>query len=413
MLDGPIVIIGAGHAGVSVAARLAELGRRDDTVLLGDEDSAPYERPPLSKEMLDLGNPFAGTLLRPERFYAEKGIELLTGQRVTSIDRATRQINLGRGRRLRYGTLVIATGSEPRRLNVPGAHLPGVHMLRTASDARRIRESLLSGGRLVIAGAGYIGLEVAAAGVKAGCAVTVMEAQDRVMARVTSKPVSDFFEKLHRAAGVRLDLGATIGAFEGTDHVKRVVTTGGEVHPADSVVVGVGALPCQWLAQDAGVACDDGILVDRVNRTSDVDIYAVGDVSRTTGPHSVRLESVQGALAQAIAAADHIVTGAVTAPEVPWFWTDQHGVRLQTAGVRAPTDELVLRGDPSEGRFSVLYLRQGRLAAIDTVGSLKDFIPGRKLIEAGARLNPGLAADPSVKLTQALDLVSQQDRGRS
>ena len=409
MSNGPIIIIGAGHAGVSVAARLAELGRAQGTVLVGEEDSVPYERPPLSKEMLDLGSPFAGSLLRPERFYAEKGIELLTGLRVTSIDRATRQINLGRGRRLRYGTLVIATGSEPRRLNVPGAYLPGVHVLRTASDAGRIRESLSSGGRLVVAGAGYIGLEVAAAAVKAGCAVTVLEAQDRVMARATSKPVSGFFEELHRAAGVRLDLGAAIGAFDGTDNVQRVVTTGGEVHPADFVIVGVGALPCQWLAQDAGVACDDGILVDRAARTSDVDIYAVGDVSRTAGPQGVRLESVQGAAAQAIAAADHIVTGEVTAPEVPWFWTDQHGVRLQTAGVRAPTDELVLRGDPRDGRFSVLYLRHGRLAAIDTVGSLKDFMPGRKLIAAGARLNRGLAADPSVKLTQALDLVSQQN----
>lgn len=402
-----MVIVGAGHAGVQAAARLAELGWDGGIVLADQEDPAPYERPPLSKDLLKAGHPGTASRLRQESFYPDKKIDRIAGTPVTRIRRATREVELWDGARVRYGKLVLATGATAHRLTVPGADLPGVHTLKTWADARAVKAALAPGRRVVVVGAGYIGLEVAAAASELGCAVTVLEFQDRVMSRVTAEPVSRHFEALHRAHGVRFVFGAQVSEFRGTGGVQRVVTADGGAYEADAVVVGVGVVPNQRLAEEAGIVCSDGIVVDEHCRTSDPDVYAIGDVSRlVAGSVNRRLESVQNAVAQAITAANHVASGAGTRPEVPWFWTIQHGVRLQTAGLREPGDDVVVRGSAEDGRFSVLYLREGRLAAIDTVGSLRDFVPAKKLIAAGARLDRSRAADPSVKLTQAQDLVT-------
>lgn len=406
-VDGrPVVIVGAGHAGVQAAARLAELGR--EVVLVDQDDVVPYERPPLSKDVLK-GGATAPPPLRKEDFYAARGIHRIAGKRVVRIARAEREIEFGTGERLGYATLVLATGSTARTLPVPGGDLRGVRTLKTWADASALRRELMPGRRVVLVGAGYVGLEVAAAAGELGCAVTVIEAQDRVMSRVTSEVVSRFYEDLHRGKGTRFVFGEGVAAFEGDGAVERVVTSSGSVHDADLVVAGVGVVPNQSLAEEAGLACADGVLVDRHCRTSDPGIHAVGDVVRQVCPEEGidrRLESVQNAVAQGITAAEAIAGAGQVRCEVPWFWTVQHGVRLQTAGLREPGDEIVLRGSVAEGRFAVLYLRDGRLAAIDTVGSARDFAPAKKLIASGARIDRALAADPAVKLSQAQYLAT-------
>lgn len=400
----PIVIVGAGHAGVAVAAGLRTRGWQGGILLIDAEKEAPYERPPLSKELLRPGAPEQSTLLRKEKYYEDKEIERIGGLTVDSLDRAGRTVLLSDGSRRSYHRLVIATGSRARALPVPGAALPGVQALRTRDDALELKRALVPGARVVIIGAGYIGLEVAAAAAKSGCEVTVLEFQDRVMSRVTSEPVSRFFENLHEANGVRFVFGAAVTAVEGNERAERVVAADGASYGADVVIAGIGVVPNQELAEQAGIDCRDGILVDEHGLTSDPYVYAVGDVTRFTSPWdgaSQRLECIQSALAQADGVAEAIARGASKTTEIPWFWTVQHGVRLQTAGVRHPDDETIVRGTPAEGKFSVVYLRSGKLSAVDTIGGLTDFRPAKKLIAEGARLDPALAANPAVSLAEA------------
>lgn len=400
----PIVIVGSGHAGVATAAGLRTRGWDGRIVLVDAQDGTPYERPPLSKELLTPGAGDKAALLRKEDYYEAKDIERMTGQTVESIDPANRAVFLTGGSRLPYHRLVLATGSRARELPVPGADLDGVLALRTYQDGLAIQRALVLGAKVVVIGAGFIGMEVAAAAVKNGCSVTVLEFQDRVMKRVTSAPVSAFFERLHWAQGVRLEFGAAVTELQGDGRVERVLTSDGRHFEADVVVAGIGVLPNQEIAEAAGVACQDGILVDERCRTNIPGIYAAGDVTRFTSPFSgtsQRLESIQNANAQAEAVANEILDSQPKAPEVPWFWTVQHGVRLQTAGVMHPDDEVIVRGDPATGKFSVVYLREGRLAAVDTVGGLTDFRPAKKLIPASPLLDPRLVADPAVKLEDA------------
>jgi 3-phenylpropionate/trans-cinnamate dioxygenase ferredoxin reductase component len=401
----PILIIGAGHSGVAVAAGLRTRGWDGGILLLDAEKETPYERPPLSKELLKAGAPDESTVLRKEKFYQDKRIDRLAGLTADFIDRNARAVLLSDGSRQRYRRLIIATGSRARALTVPGADLPGVLSLRTRDDALELKRVLVPGARVAIIGAGYIGLEVAAAAAARGCEVTVLEFQDRVMSRVTSEPVSRFFEQLHGQNGVRFVFGAAVTAIEGQQRAERVVTADGTAYPADVVLAGIGVLPNQELAAEAGLECRDGILVDGEGRTSDSAIYATGDVTRFISPidgTSLRLECIQNAQAQADRVAARITGQQPADPEIPWFWTVQHGVRLQTAGVRHPDDEVIVRGAPADGRFSVLYLRNGRLAAVDTVARLADFRPAKKLIAAGARIDPALAADPGIPLTDTI-----------
>lgn len=401
----PIVVVGAGHAGVAVAAGLRTRGWAGGLVLIDTEKEVPYERPPLSKDLLKPGVGDESALLRKEKYYQDKDIERIGGHTVESVDRDGHAVVLSDGRRQPYHRLIIATGSRARPLTVPGAELPGTLALRTRDDALELKRVLVPGARVVIIGAGYIGLEVAAAAADLGCDVTVLEFQDRVMSRVTSGPVSRFFEQLHERNGVRFVFGAAVTAVEGRGRAERVVTSDGAAYPADVVVVGIGVMPNQELAEQVGLDCDDGILVDAHGCTSDPHVYAAGDVTRFTSPFdgaSQRLECIQNALTQADAVAAHITGAPAGKPEVPWFWTVQHGVRLQTAGVRHPDDDVIVRGNPDDGKFSVVYLRQGRLAAVDTIAGLQDFRPAKKLITAGALIDPGLAADPAVGLADAV-----------
>lgn len=401
-----VVIVGSGHAGVGVAAGLRSRNWDGHIVLIDSDSGIPYERPPLSKELLAPGAPAEPTPLRKVSYFEARGIERVHG-RASDVDRERRDLILADGRIVRYSKLVLATGSTPRRLTVPGAELDGVLLLKTLEDARRLAGQLGPGRRVVVIGAGYIGLEVAAAAAKLDCNVTVLEFQDRVMSRVTSEPVSRFFEDLHRRAGVEFRFGAGVIGIEGRGRVEWVVTNDGGRYPADVVVAGIGVLPEQGLAEAAGLEVADGVLVDGAGRTSDPDIYAAGDVTRAASSYdgaSQRLECIQNARAQAEAVAASIAGAAAPPAEVPWFWTVQHGVRLQTAGVRHPEDEVLLRGDRQNGKFTVLYLRHGCLAAIDTVGSLADFNAGKRLIAGQAVLDPTLAADPSVPLADAVAL---------
>ncbi|MFF2345151.1 NAD(P)/FAD-dependent oxidoreductase [Pseudarthrobacter sp. NPDC058119] len=397
----PMVIVGSGHAGVAVAAGLRAGGWDGRIVLIDAQHGMPYERPPLSKELLTPGAGYKTPLLRKEDYYQARGIERITGQAVESIDPDAGSVVLADGSRLPFHRLVLATGSRARELPVPGAQLDGVLALRTYQDGLAIQRALVPGAKVVIIGAGFIGMEAAAAAVKNGCSVTVLEFQDRVMKRVTSAPVSAFFEGLHRDRGVNLEFGAAVTELQGEGRVERVVTSDGRHFEADVVVAGIGVLPNQELAEAAGVACRDGVLVDEHCRTNIPGIYAAGDVTRFTSPFSgasQRLESIQNANAQAEALVSDILGSQPRTAEVPWFWTVQHGVRLQTAGVMHPDDEVIVRGDPATGKFSVVYLREGRLAAVDTVGGLADFRPAKKLIPAGRLLDPALVADPAVKL---------------
>ncbi|MBT2597858.1 NAD(P)/FAD-dependent oxidoreductase [Arthrobacter sp. ISL-72] len=411
MSEEAIVIIGAGHAGVQAAVRLAELEWAGRIIVVEEQDGPTYERPPLSKEFLKPGASDEIAALRKESYFEDKRIERITGATVTGIDAGARSVTLSDGTSLGYFRLIIATGSQARALTVPGSELPGIHLLKTRDDAQALRRAMRPGAHVVIIGAGYIGLEVAAAAAKLGCTTTVLEFQDRVMSRVTSAPVSRHFEQLHQEQGTRFVFGAAVTEVRGNGKVQEVVTADGSAYAADVVVAGIGVLPRQALAEAAGIDVKDGILVDADSRTSDPNVYAIGDVTRLIIKDqgiNRRLESIQSALAQAVSAANSIMGLTNTKHEVPWFWTVQHGVRLQTAGLRLPEDDIIVRGNPKDGRFSVLYLRDGRLAAIDTIAALSDFTVGKKLVASGAEIDPEIAADPANKLTTAVrELVDE------
>ncbi len=401
-----IVIVGAGHAGVQLASSLRQGGWVGGITLLDSSARQPYERPQLSKDFLDPQGQSDIRLLRKKEFYAKKGISLRVGTEVVEIDRRYRTVVLNDGSRIGYDKLALVTGARARLLTVPGSELLGTHSLRTLDDAERIRPLLGPGKRLAIVGGGYIGLEVASAAVKAGCTVTLLEGAERLMSRVTSPPVSRYFQELHEENGVRVLLDSAVAEIRGTGSVESVVTSSGEVVPVDGVIFGIGVTPNEHLAQDAGIACNDGILVDDCGRSSDPDIYAAGDVARFRGfdGRMMRLECIQNASDQANAIAAHMISGRSTEPALPWFWTVQHGVRLQSAGLRSPQDDMAIRRAPNDAGFSVLYFRDRTLAAIDTVDCLADFAVGKKLIASKARIDPGRAADPAIKLKDIIKL---------
>lgn len=399
-----IVILGAGHAGIQTAARLRELNFDGSIVVIDESTSTPYDRPPLSKEFL-LGEADSEcTPLRKNAFYEANDIQVLTGVRAQSIDREAKEVLLDGGTRLAYSKLIIATGSEARRLSLPGAQLDGVHVLKTQQDAFSIKSLLGVGRKAIIIGAGYIGLEVAAAARKLGSEVTVLEFQDRVMSRVTSEVVSQHFLGIHQEQGVNFVFGAAVTEIRGEDKVQQVLTSDGAVYPADVVIAGIGVVPRQAIAEEAGIECRDGILIDEHSRTSDPDIYAVGDVARLVVPLrdiDRRLECIPSAVEQALSAVDSIMGAPERIEEVPWFWTVQHGIRLQTAGLRLPDDEVIIRPSSKASAMTVLYMRDGTLAAIDTIGSLRDFQAGKKLVAQRAVLDLAIATDSSRKLVEA------------
>ena len=396
-----VIIAGAGHAAGQAAVTLRQKKFDGEIVMIGEEPYYPYQRPPLSKKFLAGELPVERLHLKPDSYYADAGIEVRLGTRIGAIDRRDRFVSVSSGAGLQYDTLILATGAIVRRLSLPGTDLAGVHYLRNIQDVIRIREELAPGRRMVVVGAGYIGLEVAAVACTLGLDVTVVEMEGRVMSRVVSPPVSHFYEKEHRSRGVTLKLSTGISGFSGDGRVSAVELCNAEPLAADLVLIGIGIEPQVGLATQAGLEVSNGIVVDDHCRTSDPRIYAIGDC--TWHPNgifgrSVRLESVHNALEQARTAAQNICGEDVRYCDVPWFWSDQYDIKLQIAGLSQGHDQAVLRGDPDSRSFSCLYLKNGTLIAVDAINCPKDFMQAKPLIAARASVSIGLLADPGIAL---------------
>lgn len=398
-----IVIIGAGQAGYEAARVLRQKGHEGAVTIVGDEPEYPYERPPLSKAYLKGELEKARLYFRKPEFYAEKDITLRSGIRVEALDRMAKEVVLEGGARLSYDKLLIATGSRVRHLPVPGADLDRVFYVKTIAESEALRAALKEATSVAIIGGGFIGLEVASAARAMGKAVTVIEALPRVMARVVSEPVSHFYEELHRGHGVEMITGAAVEAITGEARATGVRLADGREIATEAVVVGIGTLPDMALAEAAGLETENGICVDARCCTSDPDIFAAGDCTSFTSPplgRRVRLESVANAVSQGRVAALNMLEQEAVYDEVPWFWSDQNEVKLQMAGLSDAGDTPVVRGDPADGAFSVLYLRAGRLAAIDCVNMLKDFVPAKKAIAEGRVIDVARAADATISIKE-------------
>jgi 3-phenylpropionate/trans-cinnamate dioxygenase ferredoxin reductase subunit len=393
-----VVIVGAGHAAGQCVASLRQKKYTGDIVLLGEEPWLPYQRPPLSKKFL-AGELDAERLhFKPQSFY--EGVDVRLNTRVREIDCSRRKVT-GAAGQIDYGWLVLATGGRPRTMQVPGVGLDGIHYLRTIDDVNRIRHDMQKASRLVVVGAGYIGLEVAAVAAGLGLNVTVVEMEGRVMQRVVSPQLSEFYERVHRQHGVQLRLSERTSAFSGDSRLAGVVLESGEEIAADLAIIGIGIVPNTEIAAAAGLEVDNGIVVDEHCRSSDARIFAIGDC--TMHPNALlntrlRLESVHNALEQAKTAAANICGEAARYAQVPWFWSDQYDLKLQIAGISAGYDQTVLRGEPDSGSFSCLYLRDGVLIAIDAVNSPKDFMQSKALIAHHARVDTLLLANPEFQL---------------
>lgn len=393
-----VLIIGAGHAGGSVAAFLRQYGHEGPIVLAGEEDAPPYQRPPLSKAWLKGEADLEALLLRPLSFYAEQDIDFRPSTVAVAVDPAARTVAFHDGSSETYDIIVLATGSTARKLPVPGGDHPDLLELRTMKDAERLKAVLGPGKRLAVVGGGYVGLEAAASARALGAEAVVIERAPRVLARVASETLSAFFTTQHRAHGVEILTNAEVVA------VARdgVTLADGAVVSADAVLVGVGALACDALARSAGLTCDDGVVVDAEARTSDPAIFAIGDMTRRPipvhgGVHH-RLESVPNALEQAKQAAAAIVGRAGPTPEVPWFWSDQYDVKLQIAGLPFDADRQVVRGDPTASGFAVFHLNGDRIVCVEAVSAPPEFMAGKQLIAKATPVDVDKLADPAVSM---------------
>ena len=402
MTSDGVVIVGAGQAGFQLAASLRMEGYEESIALIGDEPNLPYQRPPLSKDFMAGRQSIANTGLRPLAFYQSHRIDLLTDTKVIEIDRAGRSVSLASGRGLPYEALVLAVGARNRWLPVKGAELDGICYLRTDAEAVNIQQRLEHARDIVVIGGGFIGLELAAVACTLGKSVRVLEVQSRLMPRVVSPLLSDFYRDLHTRQGVKISLGIELSEIVGHQgKVSAVVLNDGSVCPADLVLVGIGVVPNIELARDAGLRVSNGIVVDEHLRTEDESVYAIGDCANHPNPFAggcVRIESVQNAVDQAKCVAADIVGRAENYRAVPWFWTDQFDIKLQMAGVSGGYEQVVTRGEPESRKFSAFYFRNGRLAAVDSVNRPGDHLAGRKLIQAGTQITPEQAADLSVDL---------------
>ena len=396
-----IAIAGAGHAAGQVVATLRQKNFDGMIMLIGEEPWLPYQRPPLSKKFL-AGELDAERLhFKPESFYDHPGIAVQLETRVEAIDRGGKTLHTAAGGTIAFDRLVIATGARPRLLDAPGVELDGVHYLRTIADVTGIRKQLSKGTRMAIVGAGYIGLEVAAVASQLGADVTVMEMEDRVMSRVVSPAISEFYQKEHASHGVRLMLSTGVSGFSGDGQVTAVDLANGDQVATDLVVIGIGIVPNSELASDTGLDVDNGIVVDDHCQTSDADIYAVGDCTQHPNDilgYRVRLESVHNALEQAKIAASNICGEDSCYAQVPWFWSDQFDLKLQIAGLSWGYDQAIIRGDQDSRSFSCLYLKEGQLIAVDAVNSPRDFMQSKALIAAHAVIDPDQLANAENEL---------------
>jgi len=400
-----VVIVGGGHGGVEAAVAL-RLGGYDKPITVIDRGThSPYERPPLSKAYL-AGTSSVGEIgLRTHGYLSARGIDVRLGSSVAGIDRATRQVDLADGMRIGYEHVVLATGARPRQLQVPGSSARGVLGLATIEQADALRSQLRPGARLVIVGGGFIGLEVAATASSIGMDVTVVEVMDRLMARVLSPVMADAFLRRHREAGATILLGQSVeGLREDRGVVTGVTLSSGRTLPADVVLVGVGSEPAAELAVRAGLDTERGVLVDETCRTSDPSIFAIGDLVQSWHPRTqarIRLECVQNAVAQARIVATQILGRESPAPEVPWFWTDQHNLHLKIAGTSLGADATFVRGDPQSDRFTVGHTRRGQLICLEALNRPKEFMEAKRLIARGAFINSHIAEQPDTDLAAA------------
>ena len=398
-----VLIVGAGHGGAQAAAALRQLGFTGSVVVAGDEPELPYERPPLSKDYLAGEKQFEQMLLRPAKFWQERNVSMMPGMRVTAVDSAQHRVSFADGRVLGYGKMIWAGGGSPRMLTCEGSDLKGIHAVRTRADSDAIVRELPTTQRVVVVGGGYIGLESAAVLTKLGKKVMVLEALDRVLARVAGEDLSRFYEAEHRAHGVDLRTSVKLEKIVGANGcVSGVQLEGGEIISCEMVIVGIGIVPSVEPLIKAGAVGGNGVNVDAQCRTSLQDIFAIGDcaahVNRYAGGATIRLESVQNVNDQAATAAKTIIGQAVHYNAVPWFWSNQYDLRLQTVGLSMGYDQTVLRGDPAARSFSVVYLKQGQVLALDCVNAVKDYVQGKKLVLEGAKPDVALLADATKAL---------------
>jgi 3-phenylpropionate/trans-cinnamate dioxygenase ferredoxin reductase subunit len=406
-----VIIAGAGHGGAQTAIALRSLGFEGSIGIIGDEPELPYERPPLSKDYLSGKKPFDRIHIRPEAYWAEKNITLILGQRVVAVSPDEHGVTLEDGTSINYDYLVWATGGDPRKLSCPGGNLAGVHAVRTRADVDAIVAELPLVEHVVIIGGGYIGLEVAAILSKFNKQIVLIEAQPRVLARVAGEDLSRFFEAEHRAHGIDLRTGEAVVALKGRNRVTCVELESGQVLPADIVIVGIGIIPCIEPLIAAGAESRNGVVVDAQCRTSLSDIFAIGDCAAHTNSfangNEIRLESVQNANEMAGVVAKTICGQNVSYCATPWFWSNQFDLKLQTAGLSDRYEAVVLRGDPATRSFSVVYLANDKIIAIDCVNNVRDYSQGRRLVEQGVTVERDLIADVSRQLKECF--VSTDD----
>ena len=400
-----VLIVGAGHGGAQAAIALRQAKYEGSIALLGDEPDPPYERPPLSKEYLSGEKPFERLLIRPASFWPEREIALLPGRRVVEVEPGAHRVRCDDGSTLHYRHLVWATGGAPRRLVCSGHDLHGVHALRTRADADRMRAEIEATRTAVVIGGGSIGLEAAAVLARAGKKVILFEALDRVLARVAGEALSRFYEAEHRSHGVELRLGTSVECIEEQDgRVAGVRLADGEVLPCEMVIVGIGILPAVEPLLAAGTEGGNGVAVDAQCRTSLADIFAIGDcalhANRFAGGTKLRIESVQNASDQANVVAKVLTGGEASYDAVPWFWSNQYDLRLQTVGLSIGHDQAILRGEPASRSFSIVYLKAGRVIALDCVNATRDYVQGRRLVVEGLAIDPARLADTSVPLKE-------------
>lgn len=403
-----IVIVGSGHGGAQAAIALRQQGHDGSICMVSRSHIAPYERPPLSKEYLSGEKPLERIMIRPPAFWEDKGVALKLGTNVSEIDWMKRQIVYGDESRIGYRKLIWAAGGDARRLSCPGSDLAGIHTVRYITDVDALRAELDEGARrAVVVGGGYIGLEAAAVLRKLGCEVTLLEAQSRVLARVAGETLSQFYQDEHRRQGVDLRLETGVERIEGANgRVAAVLTDTGEQFECDVVIVGIGIVASVGPLIAAGASGTNGVDVDSFCRTTLDDIYAIGDCAAHANSYAdnavIRLESVQNANDMASCAARSIMGEKQEYDAVPWFWSNQYDLKLQTVGLSIDHDTSVVRGDPDSRKFSVIYLREGRVIALDCVNSVKDYVQGRKLVEAGAVIAPEMLADADTPLKDML-----------
>ena len=400
-----VLIVGAGHGGAQAAIGLRQRKFAGSIALLGDEPELPYERPPLSKEYLAGDKPFERILIRPAAFWTERDVTLLPGRTVVSVEPAAHSVTTADGAMIGYNTLIWATGGSPRRLTCEGYDLRGVHGVRTRADVDRMIAELPAVTRAIVVGGGYIGLEAAAVLTKLGKHVTVLEAAPRVLARVAGEPLSHFYEAEHRAHGVDLRTNVAVDSIMGQDGAAcGVRLADGTVLRGELVIVGIGIIPAVAPLLAAGAAGGNGVEVDALCRTSLPDIFAIGDCAAHANGFAdgatIRLESVQNANDQATTVAKLLTGEEVPYDAVPWFWSNQYDLKLQTVGLSTGYDALVVRGDMTARSFSVIYLKHGHVIALDCVNATRDYVQGRALVLARAVVDPALLSDAGVPLKE-------------